>query len=44
MDKVKKWFNNIRNYENLSYGGLKTINDIEKEYDKLKRENDKLKK
>jgi hypothetical protein len=37
MDKVKKWFANIRQYENLSFGGARTLGDIEKEYDKLKQ-------
>lgn len=35
MNGVKKWFNYIRNHENLSYDGLNKLRIIEKEFDRL---------
>lgn len=39
MDIVKKWFANILHYEDLSLGGIRTLSDIEREYDRLKLQN-----
>jgi hypothetical protein len=36
VDNVKRWFANIREFEDLSYGGARTLGDIERAYDALK--------
>lgn len=37
MENIKKYFNVLRNNENLSYGGLKTLKLIENEIDEFSK-------
>ena len=35
IDEIKRQINHLRNYENLSYGGMATLKRIENEVNKL---------